>query len=85
MGVGPEEDYIVYGHKVPSEEPKELVLCMHADLSTLTSPVENIWMSCSHHSSSFFLRSKEGRERDYSISLVLFLSIQRRPLSSFKM
>ena len=54
MGAGPEEDYIVYGHKVPSEEPKELVLCMHADLYTLTSPVENIWMSCSHHSSYFF-------------------------------
>ena len=31
-----EKDYIVYGHKVPSEEPKELSLCMHADLYTVS-------------------------------------------------
>ena len=33
---GSEEDYIVYGHKVPSEESKELALCMHADLYTVS-------------------------------------------------
>lgn len=38
MEAGPEEDYIVYRHKVSSDKPNELVLCMLADIYTLILP-----------------------------------------------
>lgn len=55
LGAGLAEKYVVYGHRVPSEEPKELVLWIHANLLCIKShPAENLWMSCSHHYYYFF-------------------------------
>lgn len=87
LGAGQEKDYIVYWHRVPSGEPQELVPYIHAGLYTSLS--RNRESMVVLVSSLFFLfcllRSKEGRERDYSISLILFPCIQRRSVSSFKM